>query len=181
MKTHLLLLAAATLLLAAGCRSSEADASRDRELFTEARRLITSGEAECVVITADRRLVAERGRGVSPLLKLYDGHAAEMKGATVVDKVIGRAAAAIAIVGGAKRVHGEVMSEDAVVFLLANGVYASHTLLVPRILNMKRDGLCPLEQSVEGISDPAAAVAALRRRVAELQRGAAPKQDAPKR
>ena len=173
MKTHLLLLLAAATLLtaAAGCRSSEAGDPRDADSFAEARRLITSGEAECVVITADGRLVAERGRGVSPLLKLYDAHAAEMKGATVVDKVIGRAAAAVAILGQAKHVHGEVMSEDAVVFLEANGVSASHTLLVPRILNMKRDGLCPLERSVEGIRDPAAAVAALRRRVAELQRG----------
>ena len=174
MKKSLFLLAAALLLAAAGCRSSEADR------FTEARRLITSGEAECVVITADRRLVAERGRGVSPLLELYDTHAAEMKGATVVDKVIGRAAAAIAILGGAKHVHGEVMSEDAVSFLMANGVSASHTLLVPRILNMKRNGLCPLERSVEGITDPAAAVAALRRRVAELRSAAAPQKGAPK-
>ena len=175
MKKSVFLLTALLLLLAAaGCRSRDAEAPRDADRFAEARDLITSGRAECVVITADGRIVAERGRGVSPLLKCYDSHAAEMKGATVVDKVIGRAAAAIAILGQAKHVHGEVMSEDAVVFLLANGVFASHTLLVPRILNMKRDGLCPLERSVEGITDPAAAVAALRRRIAELQRGASP-------
>ena len=178
MKTHLLLLTASLLLLAAaGCRSRDAECSRDREIFTEARRLITSGEAECVVITADRRLVAERGRGVSPLLKLYDRHAAEMTNAIVVDKVIGRAAAAVAILGKAKHVHGEVMSEDARAFLEANGVSAGHTLPVPRILNAKRDGLCPLERSVEGITDPAAAVAALRRRIAELRRAATPRKN----
>ncbi len=170
--------AAAALLTFAfvgGCRCCRetAPGSADPKLFTEARRRITAGEAECVLVTADGRLVADRGRGVSPLLNLYDTHRAEMKDATVVDKVIGRAAASIAILGGAKRVHGEVMSEDAAAYLKANGVAASHTLLVPRILNAKRNGLCPLERSVEGIDDPAAAVAALRRRIAELQRGAA--------
>jgi len=167
---HLFRGALAALLFLCGCSSDGGSPE-----FREARSLITSGKAECVLITSDRRLVADRGRGVSPLLNLYDNHAADMKDAVVVDKVIGRAAAAIAILGGAKHVHGEIMSEDAADFLFAHGVTAGHGLLVPRILNAKRDGLCPLERSVEGISDPAAAVAALRRKIAELRRSAAPK------
>ena len=165
MKTHFLLLAAAVLLLAAGCRSSEADASRDRELFTEARRLITSGEAECVVITADRRLVAERGRGVSPLLELYDGHAAEMKGSTVVDKVIGRAAAAICVVGNAKKLHALLIGADALTLLKAHGVEAAAEKTVPKILNRDLSDSCPMEQTVEGIDDPAEMVKALKSRL----------------
>ena len=63
------------------------------------------------------------------------------------------------------------MSEDAVEFLKENGITASSTLLVPRILNRKRDGLCPLEKSVEGIRDPEKALTALRAKVEALKSG----------
>ena len=62
------------------------------------------------------------------------------------------------------------MSEDAQRFLKENGIPASCGLFVKRILNRRRTGLCPLEKSVEGITDPAAALGSLRRRVAELQK-----------
>ena len=86
----------------------------------------------------------------------------------MVDKVVGRAAACIAICGKASHVHGELMSEDAAEFLSDNGITYSYKQLVPRILNKSMDGLCPLEQSVEGITDPVAALSALRVRVGEL-------------
>jgi len=135
-----------------------------------AKKLIRTGGAECIVLKNGHIDKIERGRGVSPLLRLYDRDRAALRGGIVVDKVIGRAAAAIAICGGAEFVHGEIMSEDARSFLKDNGIPSSCTLPVRRILNRKRDGLCPLEKSVEGITEPAAALAALRRRVKELQR-----------
>ena len=135
-----------------------------------ARELIGTGRAECVVLKDGRIAAVERGRGVSPLLRLYDRDRSVLRGGIVVDKVIGRAAAAIAICGGAEFVHGRIMSEDAQSFLKDNGIPSSCTQMVKRILNQRRNGLCPLERSVLDITDPAAALAALRRRVEELQR-----------
>lgn len=136
----------------------------------EAKKMIQDGKAECVLIKNDNIYGQERGHGVSPLLVMYDEHKEAMLNATLVDKVIGRAAAAIAICGKVKHVHGELMSEDAVEFLNNNGITTSHTSLVHRILNRKRDGLCPLEQSVEGIDNPANALVALRKRIESLQK-----------
>lgn len=136
----------------------------------EAKKLIQDGKAECVLIKNDTIYGQERGRGVSPLLVMYDQHKEAMIGATLVDKVIGRAAAAIAICGKVKHVHGELMSEDAVEFLKANGISTSYTKLVHRILNRKRDGLCPLEQSVEGINEAPTALVALRKRIESMQK-----------
>ena len=134
----------------------------------KAKRLIRTGQAECVLLRAQKISHVERGRGISPLLRLYDRDPLQMRGGIVVDKVIGRAAAAIAVCGGASFVHAELMSEDAQIFLKENGIGSSFTILVPRILNRKRDGLCPLEQSVSGISDPVRALASLRKRIAEF-------------
>ncbi|MCI5778447.1 MAG: DUF1893 domain-containing protein [Lentisphaeria bacterium] len=157
-----------TLLAAvAGCVSPAPQESA----VAEARKLITSGQAECVAVKDGRIAAVERGRGVSPLLNLYTARPETLRDATVVDKVIGRAAGFIIISGGAKAAHGELISEDAIALLKRHGIAVSGTKIVPRILNGKMDGLCPLEQSVLGLDDPAAAMTALRRRVAELQRG----------
>lgn len=138
----------------------------------EARALIQSGKAECVLIVAGRVQAPKSGHGVSPLLSFYTQSPALMENAIVVDKVIGRAAAAIVICGKARAVFGELMSEDGAEFLRQHGIAVGYARMVPRILNQKRDGLCPLERSVLGITDPAKALAALKRSIAELQAAA---------
>lgn len=136
-----------------------------------ARKLIVEGKAECVVIRGGR-LFRENGRGVSPLLEFHDHREPGfLKGATVVDKVIGRAAAMIILSGGATRVHGELMSEDAKALLESKGITVSYGTLVPRILNADKSDLCPLEKSVAGIDDPEQALTALRKRIEELKSG----------
>ena len=143
----------------------------EADQFEAARRMIAEGNAACVVIRSGR-IFRESGRGVSPLLEFHDHREAGcLRGATIVDKVIGRAAAMIAISGGATRVHGETMSEDARTLLESRGVTISYGTLVPRILNADRSDLCPLEKSVEGIDDPEQALAALRKRIEELKNG----------
>ena len=146
-------------------------AAAETDSVEKARKMITEGKAECVVIRGGR-LYPWNGRGVSPLLEFHDHREPGfLKGATVVDKVIGRAAAAIIVSGGAVRVHGEVMSEDGKTYLEGRGIQVTYGTLVPRILNMDRSDLCPLEKSVEGIDDPEQALTALRKRIEELKNG----------
>lgn len=156
------LVSAILALVGYGCAATEDPG------VAAARQLIREGKAECVVVRDGRVAAVERGRGVSPLLNLYTAKPDVLKGGTVVDKVIGRAAGFIIISGGAKAAHGELISEDAIVLLKKHGIAVSGTKIVPRILNRKMNGLCPLEQSVLGLEDPAAAMTSLRRRVADL-------------
>ena len=155
-----------TMAFAAGAACAD-----ESDAVEAARKLIAAGQAECVVIRGGRSW-CEKGRGVSPLLEFHDHREPGfLRGATVVDKVIGRAAAMIAISGGATCVHGEIMSEDARVLLESRGVKVSYGTLVPRILNADKSDLCPLEKSVEGIDDPEQALTALRKRIEELKSG----------
>lgn len=140
-----------------------------QDAVDEAKKLIKDGKVECAIVNGNKIVAQERGHGVSPLLVIYDAHRQAMRGATVVDKVIGRAAAMIAISGKVAHVHGELMSEDAVELLKDNDITSSYTKLVPRILNKKMDGLCPLEQSVLGITDPSEALKALRAKIASFK------------
>ena len=130
------------------------------DLLAEMAGLVRRGEAAAV--TARDGVIQARasGRGVLPLLKLLDdGH---LRHALVVDKVIGRAAAAVCLVGRARRVHGLLMSEEAQSLLAAHNVPATADRLVPKILNRDQSASCPLEARVAQEADPQKMVADLR-------------------
>ena len=148
-------------LLLGGCRSND---------FEKAKDMIHNGEAECIVVKDGRIVAVEKGRGISPLLKLYDEQGSLMQDSVIVDKVIGRAAAFITIKGGASEVYGKIMAEDAKALLEEHNIKVSYMLLVPYIMNNQRNGLCPLEDSVKGITSPDEALPAMRKRIEELRR-----------
>ena len=131
-------------------------------LLAEMKTLVMSG-VSCVAAKDGVIVAQEKGRGIMPIMKLLsDGKLAH---ALVVDKVVGRAAAAICIVGKAKKVHAMTMSADAASLLKAHGVEASADKTVPKILNRDLTDGCPMEQTVEGLDDPAEMVKALKSRL----------------
>ena len=141
----------------------------DADVLAEASNLIRAGRAGAVLVKDGVIVAVEpNGPGVKPLLGLHDNRPDVMKGAWVIDKVVGCAAAAIAIDGGAARVHGLLMSETAKAFLGEKGIPATAEQVVPQILNRAHDGLCPLEDSVKDLDDPAKMVKAIRARIKTL-------------
>ncbi|MDD3586843.1 MAG: DUF1893 domain-containing protein [Thermoguttaceae bacterium] len=117
---------------------------------------------DCVVIKDGAVIDKESGKGLKPLLALAERNGEKLQGAIVVDKVIGRAAAAILICAKVAYVHGELMSADGVAFLTMHGVAAGYRKLVPLILNRDMSGRCPLELLVDGIDNPEKAVETLK-------------------
>ena len=131
-------------------------------LLAEMRTLVMSG-VSCVAAKDGVIVAQETGRGIMPIMKLLsDGKLAH---ALVVDKVVGRAAAAICIVGKAKKVHAMMMSAEAASLLKAHGVEASADKTVPKILNRDLNDSCPMEQTIDGMEDPAEMVKALKARI----------------
>lgn len=123
-------------------------------VMEEALRLIETGKESCVVVRDDAIVYTASGRGVSPLLALYKNAPEKLRGAFVLDAVIGKAAAAILILGGARGVYGKIMSAAARDYLAARDIPAEYGSLVENITNRSGDGLCPLERSVLEIHDP---------------------------
>lgn len=130
-------------------------------LIAEMKSLVEKG-VSCVAARDGVIVGQETGRGILPILKLLD--AGKLAHAVVVDKVVGRAAAAICVIGGAKRVHAAIMGADAAALLKARGITVSADRTVPRILNRDLSDGCPMERAVDGIDDPAEMVKALRSR-----------------
>ncbi|MDR0220132.1 MAG: DUF1893 domain-containing protein [Lachnospiraceae bacterium] len=119
-----------------------------------AKQLIVSGKATCVAVKDGKIVYQEAGRSVSPLLALYENNPDKLAGAYVLDKVVGKAAAMILVLGGAKKVYGELMSKSALEYLKAHDIKAAYGEKVGTIMNLAGTGICPLENSVLDIEDP---------------------------
>ena len=97
-------------------------------------------------------------RGVKDLLALVTTRPEVLNGALIADKAVGKAAAACMVVGGAKQVFADVMSEPALALLHAHGITAGYGQLVDHIINRDGTGWCPMEQLSRDEVDPKAIV-----------------------
>lgn len=138
-----------------------------RDLVAEMRRLLEEG-ASLVVARGGVIVAVERGRGIGPLLKALDSGA--LADAVVVDKVIGRAAAAVCALGRAAEVVTPLAAEGAADLLAVCGASLSADQTVRTILNRDKSGSCPMERAVSGLSEPAGMVAAVRSTLEKMER-----------
>ena len=101
------------------------------------------------------------GKMIKPLVDLYLSKE-DLKGAIIVDKIVGRAAASFFIELGIKECYGEVMSKPGLLLLKKYGIEASYGILTENI--MRHDGLdlCPMEKiCIAQKEDPKACVQAI--------------------
>lgn len=105
---------------------------------------LRKGNYSCVIKNGSEVRTFTR-RGVADLYSLLKEDAAFLKGAALADKVIGKAAAALAILGGVKELYAEVISLSALILLREVGVEADFQTVVPYIRNRDGNDWCPLE------------------------------------
>lgn len=137
-------------------------------LCAKAKEMITQGSCSYVILREGSIVRQGVGPGVAPLLHLYLEQSEQFSGALVVDKVIGKAAAMLLVLGGVAGVHGMTMSVAAKDYLIAHDITVSYDRLIDVIANRSRDGICPMERSVLGLDDPAEGLARMQETLARL-------------
>ncbi len=133
-------------------------------------RLLEEGGHTCV-LCKDELVLTSGKRGVLPLIEWIE-QGRNLKGFSAADKIVGRASALLFVLAGVREIYASVMSEGALSELEKHGIPAYYGSLVPAIINRQGTGICPMEQAVLGISDPAQALAAVKRRQQELRQAA---------
>lgn len=93
-------------------------------------------------------------RGVADLYHLLNHDVSFLKGATVADKIVGKAAAALMILGGVKTLHAGVISFSALELLQDKRIEVSYEEAVPFILNRDQTDWCPLEKLCDREGSP---------------------------
>lgn len=133
-----------------------------------AKRLLEQEGYSCVLCKGKQQY-ASADHGVKPLLQWYHT-GTDLKGFCAADQVVGKAAAFLYIQLGIKEIYCRVISEKGKELLAHYGVPMQYEQLVPEIKNRRGDDMCPMERTVEHLSDPEEAIGALTRKVQEMRR-----------
>ncbi len=114
----------------------------------EKQRLVDCLVAEncSCVIAKGKEVRSFYGRGVSDLYRLLNEEPEFLQGAFVADKVVGRGAAALMILGRVSGVYARVVSTPALEFFRAYGIGVDYAYEVSHIINRQRSDWCPLEK-----------------------------------
>ena len=123
------------------------------DTLNKAKDLLQSGEHSLVFIR-DGKVISSSLNGIRPLMTMLAEDPQAFRGASVADKVIGKAAALLLIYGGVSEVYGGILSERAKTVLENAGVTSEYGQLVPYIVNRAGDGKCPMENKVLDLDDP---------------------------
>lgn len=142
------------------------------QTVASALRLLREGQAACVVLRDGELVRAETGRGVTPMIRLYEDGA--LQGAYVVDKIVGKAAAMLMTLGGVSGCYALTVSRAALDWFSGHGIPVEYEVCAEYIVNRTGDGICPMEQTVKELNDPLEALTALKQKIAELRKGSKP-------
>lgn len=106
-------------------------------------RILQDGNHSLVV--AGDGICTFDGQGISDLYGLLTEHPDWLRDASVADKVVGKGAASLLILGGVRELFAGVISASALGLFEDSGKSLRFAEKVPYIINRKGDGLCPVE------------------------------------
>lgn len=107
--------------------------------------LLHTQKCSCVIAGAAGEIRSFHQRGVADLYTLLCQEPQFLHGASVADKVVGKAAAALMVKGQIKELHTDTISTPALKLLQAAHIPVEYTQAVPYIRNCDNTGWCPLE------------------------------------
>lgn len=115
-------------------------------------RRLHEGAYSCIVVNEGKVAVFTR-RGVMDLYELLVNEPDFLRGASVADKVVGKGAAALMLLGGVQRLYADVISEPALGLLDKTNVEVSYGQLVQHVQNRTKTDWCPVEKLCYDLND----------------------------
>ncbi len=111
----------------------------------------------CSLVVIDRhgQVHTYGSRGVADLYGIVTSGSDILADADLADKVVGKGAAALMVLGGIRSLHADVISRPALEMLRAANIEVDFTKLVDGIINRARTGPCPVETLCLPLSSPA--------------------------
>ena len=135
------------------------DCEKAKELLTE--------DLSCVLVKGETIYKSNRS-GIAPMIDFIDNQT-DLTDFSVADKIVGKAVALLFIHAKVKEVYAKTISKPAVTILEQHSIKVSYNEITDRIINRKGTGLCPMEETVLNIEDPAIALKMLRDKLKQLQ------------
>lgn len=140
------------------------------EQLSNAVTILKEEQKSCVILSEDGAVRCSDAIGIKPLMVELRADRKAFQGSVIADKVVGKAAALLAVLGEVQAVFGRVMSEGAVSIFEKHQIPYQFETLVPYIENRTKDGMCPMEETVQLVEDPGEAFEALEKTIARLMK-----------
>ena len=106
--------------------------------------ILHDNKCSCVIYSRGKVTLC-RERGVKDLFRILKTDHGLLIGAMIADKVVGKGAAALMILGGVKAVCADVISRPALELFSTVDVSVDYGECVPNIINRAGTGICPVE------------------------------------
>lgn len=110
-----------------------------------ARNLLDNEQRALVIVKDGRVIFSGDGKGVKPIYTALNELKDELRGSSVADKVIGKAAAMIYEHAAIKELSTKLISENAINVLEKTSIIYEYEKSVPYIKNRDQSGMCPVE------------------------------------
>lgn len=112
-----------------------------------------SEDLSFVLVNGDNMIISEE-RGIIPMYNAVTENRKLTKDASVADKVIGKAAALLAVYGKIKYIFTELITFKAIKICKKYGITIEYDKAVSAIQNRDKTGDCPMEKLSDGVADP---------------------------
>ena len=106
------------------------------------------------IVKNGETLFETRSHRISGFLNAVKNLGDQLVGASLADKVAGKAVALLCVYAGVSAVYAETLSNKAKAVLEKNGIRTIWKELVDNILDLNRSDVCPFEKTAEEISNP---------------------------
>ena len=124
-------------------------------------------QGHTICLCKDGNCLYSEKRGIAPMMGfIADG--VDLRGYSVADVVVGKAAALLFVKCGIKGVFAKTLSEAGKKILAENGIECEYEVLTERIINRIGTDICPMEKAVLSCGDPEEAYYILKEKLKAL-------------
>lgn len=109
-------------------------------------KLREQNSASCVIESSNGEILTLHERGVSDLYRLLTQDSEALNGSLIADKVVGKGAAALMILGKVRALYAVVISKPALELLNAHTIEVHYNQIVENIINRTATDICPIER-----------------------------------
>jgi hypothetical protein len=136
------------------CRGTSKNGTKMREDLEIAKRKLEENDLTLAIVKDSKVIFESKAHGVSGFLEALDKLKEKMMGASIADKVVGKAIALLCVYAQVKAVYASTMSAKAEQFLKNYGIHLKWDSLVENILDASGKDVCPFEKAATEINDP---------------------------
>jgi len=119
-----------------------------------AKTHLTQEHLTLIIIKKGETLFETQSHRISGFLAAIEEIGSDLEGASIADKVVGKAVALLCAYAGIKAVYAETLSRSAIDVLEERKVEVEWKRLVDNILDTNKEGICPFEKEATKITDP---------------------------